>query len=124
MKWRPDLIIERTCRALAAAAGRQIRAASPPVPHRAGRTGVVDPRVGGTLSSQVQARAFVRAAPWGSVLRWASLGIQGLAFVRGTKRQKSRPIQTSPDVPRLVDDLRADAVRHLTARADALGRDA
>lgn len=119
MKWNPAKVIARICRATAQAAGRQIRAAQGRVSHRdAGR---VDPRTGGTLSSQVQARAFVAEKPWGAVLRWSTLGLPGLAFIRGTKRQKPRPVVMSPSVPELVAAVREDASRYFGARAARMG---
>lgn len=117
MKWNPGKVIEQVARNVASAAGRAIRSARGRVAHREGAAGRVDERTGGTLSSRVQARDFVRVHPWGAVLRWSTLGLPGLAFIRGTKRQSPRPVPTHPDVPDLVAKLRADASRHFGDRA-------
>lgn len=114
-KWNPSKVILQHARRVQQAAVRAIRSAAPRVAHRDGaRRGG---QVGGSLASAVASRDFLAVKPWGVVLKWASLGQKFLWFVEGTSRQKPRPVPLRPDVPRLVRDLRADALKDYEARA-------
>ncbi|HYE92702.1 MAG TPA: hypothetical protein VEA38_16850 [Terriglobales bacterium] len=88
------------------------------VPHRSGKTSPGRP--GGSLAEAVLEREVLDLSKrWGVIIRWASLGQKFLWFVKGTARQKARPVVLAPDVAALQRELEADALRHYGARAKA-----
>lgn len=115
-KWNPSKVILQHAQRVQQAAVRAIRSAPPRVAHRDGARG--GGQVGGSLASAVASRDFLTVKPWGVVLKWATLGQKFLWFVQGTSRQKARPVPLRPDVPKLVRDLEADALKSFQARAE------
>lgn len=114
-KWSPLPVIREHARAVRRAAAEAIRAAAPRAPHRDGSR--APGAIGGSFVSSILSADFAAEKPWGVVLQWSKLGQKFLWFVNGTSRQRARPVPMRPDVSRLIDDLRRDAVSHYEARA-------
>ncbi len=116
MKWNPVKVIERHTRAVVRRAVAAIQSAAPPVPHRDGAN-AIQAGPGGSFVKRISQAAFVEVKRWGTNTKWSTLGQEFHHFVRGTSRQKARPIDLLPNVPKLVADLRADALAHFKRRA-------
>lgn len=114
MKWNPGKVIYEAALEVARKAAAQIRAATPRVAHRDGKTGAG--QLGGSLVAYILRKDFVRADRVKAVLQFNVLGIEGRAFCKGTSRQQARPFDTLPDKVQLVARLQADAAAHLKKR--------
>lgn len=95
MKFRLDKPIGDLAVETVKAAARELSGSAARVPHRSGRK--KRGPVGGRLASALRSpERLVRRERWGAVIKWNDLGQSFLFFVRGTKRQKARPVDLAP----------------------------
>jgi len=114
VKWNPGKVIYEAALDVARKAAAQIRAATPRVAHRAGKTSAG--QIGGSLVAYILRPDFIRHDRIKAVLQWHALGAEGRWFCKGTSRQAARPFDTLPDKAQLVARLQADAAAHVKKR--------
>ena len=101
------------------AAGRKLSASSQRVPHRSKPAAPIGGRIASALR---QGEQFVRRERWGGVIKWNDLGQSFLFLVRGTKRQKARPVELAPKEEAIRGAAESAAAQHLAARDRRRGR--
>lgn len=115
--WKPGPVVARALRRLQQRIAVAITGAAPRVPHRGDAAGPV----GGSLAREVRDPALVGETRTGAVLRLSRLGDRLSLFVRGTRRQRPRPVPLAIDEETLARDLEEDLVRCFEQEDGRLG---
>lgn len=70
---------------------------------------------GGSLAEKIRDRGVVRVARWGYVINLHKLGQVLLWYLRGTKRQRARPLRATVNPEALADAVAREAQSQFSA---------
>lgn len=117
--WRVWDVVEAEARLFLRRVADAVESGPARVPHRGARA-----QPGGSQPKALRRKSMLRVEKWGVVILFSRLGQKFLWRVRGTKRQKARPVELVPDADRLRKAIEVDALRHFEARdrREARGR--
>ena len=113
MRFRLDKVIGDLCVAVVRKASADLSAGAGRVAHRGSSRGAIGGRLAGALR---RPKKLVRAERWGAVIDWHSLGQKFLWLIRGTRRQKARPVQLAPSEQQVSNAVARAAERHYRRR--------
>ncbi|HBP21948.1 MAG TPA: hypothetical protein DEA08_29705 [Planctomycetes bacterium] len=74
-----------------------------------------DKGTGGSLPAKLKATSVLKVRAWGFALQLHTLGQKLTWFVRGTKRQKARPVEVETDIDGLAATVEAEAQAQFSA---------
>ena len=119
MKFRLDKVIGDLLVDTVKEAGRKLSSSAGRVSHRSKRSGPVGGKITAALRN---GERLVERKRWGGKIKWNDLGQAFLFLVRGTKRQKARPVDLVPKAEDVRARVEAAAADHFSRRDRRRGK--